>query len=297
MAKATKQYTIGIDVGGTKIRAILFDGKKVLSEDTLATPQDSLTHLMVMLSALVDPLLEKAKKDRAEIKGIGVGIPGVINFVKKKIVKTPNVPILDGVDLEEKLKEKFNLPIKLDNDTNCFLRAEMKLGIGKKYKNAFGLIIGTGIGGAWWQNEGIYQGAHFGASEPGHNIINFDHPITLEEAYQKLNQNNPIRLAGEAYRGDTLSQKAFEEIGNYLGIMLANIINLIDPEVFIVGGGVTGSEDLFFPQMKKSMNEYIMNTDSKHKIKIIKGKLGKESGAIGAALLIEHRTGNTEHRT
>lgn len=282
-----KFCSIGIDVGGTKMRAVLFDGKKILAEDTLGTPQDSVSHFLIMLSALIDPMIKKANQEKIKIKGIGIGIPGLINFDKKTIIKVPNIPMLNGANLEKSLEEKFAVPIKTDNDTNCFLRAEMREGSGKKYQNAFGLTIGTGIGGAWWFNEKIYQGAHFGAGEPGHNIVNFDNPITLEETYKKLSQGNPIKIADDAYRGEAVPQKIYEEIGKYLGIAMANIVNLIDPEIFIIGGGVSDSEDLFFPQMKKSINQYIMNAEAKNKIKVVKGKLGQEAGAIGAALLIE----------
>lgn len=281
-----KQYTIGIDVGGTNIKAVLFDGKKIIVDDTLRTPQDSFMHFSVMLSALIDPMIERVKREKAVINGIGLGVPGLIDFEKKKIIKTPNIPILDGVDIEKRLEEKFNLNVSLDNDASCFLRAEMKIGVGKKYKNAFGITLGTGIGGAWWLDDKIYSGSHFSAGEPARMITNFDHPIELEDAYKKLLNNNPVKTANEAYKGEGLSQKAYEEMGAYLGVALANIANLIDPEIFIIGGSVVNSGDLFLGEARKQMKKYIMNTEAKKKIKIVKTKLGENAGAIGAALLI-----------
>ncbi|MFH1523082.1 MAG: ROK family protein [Patescibacteria group bacterium] len=281
-----KTYTIGIDIGGTNMKAVLFDGQDVIADYSLATPKDSLNHFFIMIKALSEPLIDKAKKDKMKIKGIGLGIAGVHDYKEEKILKSPNIPLLDGVKLKEQLENKTKLPIKMDNDTNCFLRAEVRLGEAKKYKNIFGLIIGTGIGGAWWINDDIYLGSHGGAGEPGRMITNYTEPIDLEEVYQKLTQGNPAHLAQEAYKGDELAQKSYKEIGNYLGIALANIVNLIDPEAIIIGGGVIESSDLFMSEMKKTMKNYIMSSEAK-KVKILKSKLGVQTGAIGAALLIE----------
>ena len=116
-------------------------------------------------------------------------------------------------------------------------------------------------------------------------VIDFESGVGLEEAYHKLTQSNPASLAEEAYRGDVLAEKMFEEVGRDLGIAFANIVNLIDPEVIIVGGGVVESSDLFLPKIKKTMREHIFSPEAK-KIKILKSKLGENAGAIGAALLI-----------
>lgn len=268
--------------------AVLFDGKNVLADSTLATPRDNLNHFLIMLDALIEPLKDKAKADRIKIKGMGLGIPGVLNKEENKILKCTNVPILDGVELAKNLEEKLEFPTnptKMDNDTKCFVRAEAMLGAGQKYNNIFGCIIGTGIGGGWWVNKEIYLGAHRGALEPGRMLINFSEPIELEEAYHKLTQNNPAKLAQEAYLGDILAERAFLELGRYLGMAFANIVNLIDPEVIIIGGGVVESSDLFMKEAKKTMREHIMSPEAK-KVKIVKGKLGGEAGAIGAALLV-----------
>ncbi len=292
MSKNEKHYTIGIDIGGTKMSAILFDkdlptdkAKKIIADDKLATPKDNLEHFIIMLNALIEPLLEKAQQDKVKVKGIGLSVAGVQDYQEQKILISPNIPIINNVKLATEVKNKINLPVKMDNDANCFLRAEMKIGAGQKYTNAYGIIIGTGIGGAWWFNNKIYHGSHSGAGEPGQMIIDFDSRIALEPAYHKLTQDNPVAIAEEAYRGDNLAEKTFAEIGQDLGIALANIVNIIDPEVFIIGGGVVEASDLFLSQVKKTMKEYIHSPEAK-KIKIIKGKLGEHAGAIGAALLV-----------
>lgn len=286
---SNKLYAIGIDIGGTKMSAILFDGEKTVADFTLATPQDNLNHFLIMADALIKPLEDEAKKRKIKIAGIGVGVPGVLAIKKERVVKCPNVPILDGVNLKEKMEEKFKMPVLLDNDTNRFVEAEAIFGFKRKYKNIFGMIIGTGIGGAWWNNGKIYSGAHEAAGEPGRMIVDFNDLMDLEEAYHKLMQNNPARMAQEAIKGDILAEKAYKELGEYLGLALANIVNLIDPEVIIIGGGVVESSELFLSETKKVMREHIMSAETK-KIKIEKGKLGELAGSVGAAMLVSRNT-------
>ncbi len=286
MTKQERQYSIGIDVGGTKMNAILFDGQKVIADDTLATPTDDLENFMVMLKALVEPLTDKAREDKVKIKGVGLGVAGVIDYQEGRMLRSPNIPIIDGVKIAEELANRIEMPVVMDNDVNCFLRAEMKLGAGKKYSNAYGIIIGTGIGGAWYLNNKIYYGVYGGSGEPGAMVIDFESGINLEEAYHKLTQSNPGKLAQEAYRGDPLAEKTFAEVGRDLGIAFANIVNIVAPEVIIVGGGAVEASDLFFSAVKKTMKKFIESSELSRKIKVVKSKLGQYAGAIGAAMLV-----------
>ena len=287
MAKKSKRYIIGIDIGGTKMSAVLFDGARVLADDTLATPKDSLDHFLVMVKAIAESMLGKAKELKVKVSGLGLSVAGVIDYEEKKILKSPNIPIINGVKLGKKITEMVEMPALMDNDVNCFVRAETLLGAGQKYGNIYGIIMGTGIGGGWWINNEIYRGAFGGAGEPGKMVIDFDNKIGLEEAYHKLTQSNPAAMAEEAYRGDVLAQDTFKEIGNYMGLALANIANIIDPEVFIIGGGAVESGDLFLTQVKKSMRAQIESSVSVKKIKVVKSKLGSLAGAMGAAMLGE----------
>lgn len=294
MAQKNKQYTIGIDVGGTKMNAVLFDGEKVVDDYLLATPKDTLDHFLVMLKALVEPLTEKAKADKVKISGVGMGIAGVIDYAEDKMFESPNLEIIDGVKVAQELSRLINLPVKMDNDGNCFVRAEAKLGAGKKFNNVYGVVIGTGIGGGWWLDNKIYQAVHGGSGEPGEMIIDFESGTDLEEAYHKLTQFNPGQMAEEAYRGDVLAEKSFSEVGDFLGKALANIANLIAPEIIVLGGGVVEASDLFLSRAKKAMREHIASAEVRKRLKVAKSKLGQHAGAIGAALLIENSNNKTQ---
>jgi glucokinase len=287
MLRTTKvDYRIGVDVGGTKMSAVLLNGERVIGEYALATPTDDFNKFLVMIGALLEPLFEQAKRDKVKIAGIGLGIPGAIN--DGKVIISPNVPCLVGVKIVEILTEKFGAEyaVKIDNDANCFALGEARIGAGKKFRNVYGLIVGTGIGGGWVNNGELYVGSHGAANEPGQLIIDYREKIGLEEAYHKLTQNNPRLVAEEAYQGDQLASQIFVELGGLLGVGVANIINLLDPEIVVIGGGASESSSLFLTEIKKTVKELAANQTAKE-IKVVVSKLGKQAGAIGAALLIE----------
>jgi glucokinase len=284
---STPTYTIGIDIGGTKMSAVLFNGQKVIADYVLATPKDTVEHFIIMLQALVEPLLEKAKGNKANVSGIGLGVAGLHNHKEGRVLNSPNIPLINNYKIAALLAEKVSLPVFLDNDANCFVRAEALIGAAKTYSNIYGITLGTGIGGGWWLNNEVYRGTRDeDAAGIWNMIINTDTLIGLEAAYHKLTQNNPENMAEEAFRGDVLAQKAYEEFGRILGIALANVVNLIDPEIIIIGGSVIGSSELFMSKVKSTMRGLIESTESK-KIKVVKSKLGSLAGAIGAALLVK----------
>lgn len=285
LSKATREATIGIDIGGTKMGAVLFSGGRVVADYALTTPKDDLNKFLIMLSALVEPLFDRAKAKKLKIKGIGIGIPGTLDIQGEKIIRCRNVPALNGLKFSV-LKGKIDpeLPLRVDNDAKCFTRAEALIGAAKKHQNVLGVIVGTGIGSGWWNGEKIYVGSHGSTGELGTMIVDFISGVGLESAYHKLTQSNPEQLAGEAYKGDILAERAFAEFGNMLGVAFANVINLIDPEIIVVGGGAIKSADLFLPAAKKATREFTRNPAAKD-IKIVKSKLGALAGAIGAALL------------
>lgn len=289
MSRKQKQYNIGVDIGATKMNAVLFNGEKVIGDFLLATPKDTLDHLLVMIKALIEPLEEQAKKEKVKIAGIGAGIAGVLDSSREKVLNSPNLTIINNVNMAAKIGEMIGLPVLMDNDVNCFIRAEAIMGAGKKLQNIYGLTIGSGIGGGWWMNNDIYRGVHGGGGEPGNLTIDYENNITLEQAYHKLTQYNPAQIAEEAYRGDVLAEKVYEEFGAILGKTLANIVDLVDPEAIILGGGVVESSDLFISRTKKIMREHICSDEAKKKLKVLKSRLGKHAGAIGAALLVDKK--------
>lgn len=251
-------YKIGIDIGGSKIRGVLLDGKnKIVSSFNIETPKDK----KLFLQTLEDEVGKFSQKGK--IVKIGIGLPGIVDTKKNILVKAVNLPFLDGWQVV-KFFQKFCKVVKIDNDSRCFLLAESKLGVGRGYKDIVGIAIGTGIGGAIMIGGKIYYGANFGAGELGHMIL--DGQKTFEE------------LAGK---------KAYEQYGDrseIIGLGVASVINILNPEIVILGGGAVSVGKVDMAVIKKSALKYIMSPLAK-KTPIVKAKLGKNAQAIGATLL------------
>lgn len=277
------QYYLGVDIGATNLKAVLLDEnlKEVESYD-LATPKDNVEHFLIMLQALVDPLLKIAREKKVGIKGMGVGIPGIYDYKKNKIITLPNLPVLNDLNLATRLEKKYNLPVKIDNDAHCFVLAESLIGVGKKYNNIFGLTLGTDVGSGWFRDGKIYHGQYKSFCEITRMVI--EAPKNLEILYQSIVKADARGLAEKAYRGDSQAVQDFKNLGYYLGLACANVVNLLDPEIIVIGGQVTGSSDLFFPEIKRVVTELVMHPEAKN-IKIFKAKVPGMVGAKGAALL------------
>jgi len=225
---------LGVDVGATKTAYVLWSGQKIKKYIKLETS------------------LQNLKKIFYEYRSfkIGVGLPGAIDYQKAKI-NCPNIRIFDNINLR-KLFPKGTL---FDNDVNCFLRAEARLGAGKGGNNIIGLTFGTGIGGGIMVNGKLYQGKNGAAAEFGHIIL--DHGRSWEKIYQTT-KNQPVK------------QKQYNSQG------LASVINIFNPEAIIIGGGARVNYN------SKIIKRLIMVPMPKIK----KARLGEKAGAIGAALMV-----------
>ncbi len=252
------EIILGIDIGGTKIKGVALDANNKKAADfEIKTPKNKKTFLTALEKEIIEIL------SYHKISGIGVGLPGLIDMKKGRLIKAPNLPYLNGWPAKN-FFAKFCQNIKIDNDSRCFLLAESKLGAGRKYKNIVGMAIGTGIGGAIMINGEVQYGANFDAGEVGHMVI--DKGKTLE------------------FLG---AKKAFLRYGDrsrIIGIGTANLINILNPQAVILGGGGVATGAINIGTVKKIAQKYIMSPLAK-KTPILKAQLGKEAQAIGAVLL------------
>lgn len=264
-----KSYIIGIDIGGSKINAIVFNGGKVFKSVKILTPQKSRKEFLVKLEILVRKLILIINKK--EISGIGCGAAGVLDLKKGVILNSPNLRFLNNFNIKNWLEKKFNYKVKIDNDARSFLRAEYMFGAGRGYKNLVGITLGTGIGGGIIINKKMFYGANNAAGELGHMIIDrgkdFE-TLTVKEV-RKLN----------------FYKTAVGEFEKNLLFGLTNIINILDPEVIIIGGGAVNMAEIFLPKAKKIINQFVISPKSRKNVNITIGKLGENAAAIGAAAL------------
>lgn len=254
------EIILGIDIGGTKIRGIALDAKnKKVADFEIKTPKKKKDFLVALKKEIIG--ISACYK----IVGIGAGLPGIVDIKNGKLIKAPNLPDLNGWQAKS-FFAKFCKNIKIDNDSRCFLLAEAKLGAGRKYKDIVGVAIGTGIGGAIMIDGKIYYGANFGAGEVGCTVI--DSGKTLEF----LGAKNAFLKYGDRSK--------------IIGIGVANLINILNPQAVILGGGGVANGGVDMGVVKKNAQKYIMSPLAK-KTPIVKAQLGKDAQAIGAVLLFE----------
>ncbi len=263
---------IGIDVGGTKIKAALVSGKNVKNSLEIKTDKNILKNLVEIINKLKDK----------ETKGVGIGIAGALNIERNKVLKSANIPWLNNVELKKILENKTKLPVRLENDSMCFALGASKI---TGYKNLVGLIIGTGVGSGIIIAGKVFHGFSGSAGEVGHCIIKFDgRKCTcgntgcleayisgrgIEKTASLLDMNVGAReIEDLAYDGDARAKGIYKEMGEYLGIGLANIVNTLSPEVIALGGGVSHAYKLFIKSAERTMKKNVLSPLAK-KVKIV----------------------------
>jgi len=308
---------IGLDLGGTNIKSVLlsYGSNEILHHKQICTEAGlGVRRVIENMAQLMDGISAMAQKKGCRISAIGIGSAGL---VENGIVRnSPNLPGWQGaIRLIDRLHKTIPVghpPIRIENDVNCFIAAEHAIGAAKGYKNAIGLAIGTGVGGGLIIDGKLYTGVHGGAGELGHMTIKHDGPIckcgnhgclealigtdAIVKRYQQLSHCKSTvtvaNISNLAKRKDPSAIKTLSETGTLLGVALANIANIFNPHVIVLGGGVAQAGKNLVDPAKKEMHRRAMPYNIKD-LKIITAKLGPLAGAIGAAIL----AGNGEHMT
>ncbi len=269
---------IGVDIGGTTIRAALIKGGKIIKKVKKKTEiEKGKNHFIQILIEAIEEVKER------KIKGIGIGCPGPCNYPEGKIINPPNLKPLWGVNLKKILENKFRVKVKMENDANCAALAE----VNRKEKNFVVITLGTGIGGGIIINGELYKGKGK-ASELGHMII--DKGKELEELAAGMiitkkakNRMGKEMMASELVKlakRDKKAKEIIKESAEYLGIGLSNVVNVLDPEIIILTGGIKEAGSYYLNLVKNKMNEV-----SLLKSKVVWSKI-KDGGLIGAGSLI-----------
>ena len=284
-------YAIGIDLGGTKIEGVLLQDGKVVRG--LKFP----TEARLGKKKVLDNILQVISfLDDGKVKIIGIGTPGFVDK-KDKIFSIRNIPGLIGFDIVRFLKNKTKKEVSIHNDAKCFAYAEHKLGSGKGHKNMVGVVIGTGIGYGLIIDAKLYEGNDHGASELGHTVIsdkkdrcscgNQGDFESLCSGPNLLKRHNAIKgikklsSVEDIFRSKNKRSKAFvDESLEYMAKGIANVVNLLDPGIIVLGGGI--SKLNIHKDLNKRFRKYTNKISAGNKI--VKASLG-HSGAIGAALL------------
>jgi glucokinase len=313
-----KKYAVGVDFGGTGVKLALVNAQgQIVARDHFATAgAASQAAWLDAVAAAIDRMLKARKLKKAALAGVGVGVPGFVDFQRGFIHDLTNVPGWTAVKLADMMKKKLGLPAYVDNDANLMAFGEIVFGGGKNLKTAVFLTLGTGVGGGIVLDGQVYRGAYSMAGELGHisiernggaspqgrggleqyignrrivertiKLLKAGHTSRVTELCDgDLDKLTPKLLAQAAHDGDKFALEMFDYVADCLATALASVTYLLQPEAFIIGGGVAASGRILFDPLRKHLAARLSPHFYK-RIKVLPAKLGNDAGAVGGAAL------------
>jgi predicted NBD/HSP70 family sugar kinase len=292
----------GIDLGGTKIECVVIDGEKTLIRRRISTEADKgYDHIIAQIKKLVT---EVSAEIGFRPTSIGFATPGVLDPISQRM-KNCNTVVMNNQPMQKDIENALQIPVKLANDANCFALAETLLGAGKNFPNAeivFGVIMGTGVGGGLIAHNRIIEGIHGIAGEWGHNVLEENGEpcycgkrgcvetvisgVALENYYARISGSALTLkeiLTNHLAGNDKFADQTIERLLEFYGRAVSTLINVLDPNLIVIGGGV-GNVDLLYTEGYRRIKKYMFNPDEL-KTPILKPALGDSAGVFGAALL------------
>ena len=311
---------IGIDVGGTNVKIALVDEKgKIKYSNSVPTRADmGYEYTVNNIKQAIYDLLKETKLEPKNIEGIGFGFPGQVDYKSGIVRLAPNIPGWVDVPIAKLIEDEFHSPTRVDNDVRCAALGELNFGAGKGCENLICITVGTGIGSGLIVNGKLVRGASNAAGEIGHIKLQMtDGPIcgcgdtgcleafasgpsivAMAEDYirggkstkfREMANSNPITpyiVCEAAKAGDPVAKRIFTIMGEYIGIGMASVVNLLNPEKIIVGGGVADAGEILMTPLKETLKKRAMKIAGEA-VEVVPAQLGNTAGVIGASLLIE----------
>lgn len=314
-----KEIVLACDLGGTNLRMAAIDREgNILYRTKRDTPKTERAE--EILSAIAGAAEECHKNvESDDVLAVAIAAPATVNAKKGVILKAPNVPALDGFRIVAVLEEELNIKAILENDANAAGVGENWVGASKGFKNSICVTLGTGVGGGIIIDGKVLHGVDGTAGEIGHiGVEPFGAPCgcgsrgcleqyssataivrqtqELSSQYPKSELSAIGRLTSkEVYeaglQGDELALEVFRRQGFYLGIALASLINVLNPEIIVIGGGAAAGWDLFMPHLQEQV-EYRAWREPRLRAKLEKAVLGDDAGIMGAAKLAFEKIAN-----
>lgn len=322
-----QEYLVGVDLGGTKILAGVFTSSlKLVGTSKLSTKANRGPSAVIdRVARCVQDAVDECDLDLKQVRAVGVGAPGSIDPEAGKVLFSPNMPGWENIALKKELEKRLELPVFVENDCNVCTWGVFEAELGGKPRHLIGIFVGTGIGGGLIIDGKLFSGFNLTAGEVGHMVLEVNGPKcgcgnkgcfealasrtaifrriqTAVKEGQKtlltdmLGPNLDDLRSGDLRkairRGDKFVEKVVEEAAEYIGIAVGNLINVINPEVIVLGGGVLDAlEDEMMAIIVETAKDYAMPGTAKG-IDIIASKLGDEAGITGGAVLARrmHKT-------
>ena len=294
---------IGVDLGGTKTEAVaLGPGGVEQARLRAATPQGGYTELVRGIVDLIEAVESTAG---TKAPAIGIGIPGSLSPATG-LVRNANSTVLIGHAFDRDMAKALGRPVRLENDANCFALAEAEAGAGQGHGTVFGVILGTGVGGGVVVGGRLLTGRNLIAGEWGHNrlpALTADElaaprcycgregcieawcsgpGLAADHARTTGQTLNPAEIASRAARGDSAAQTSLDRHLNRLARALAGVVNLLDPDVIVLGGGLSNLDHLY-AGLADAMRPHVFS--DVFETPVVRNRLGDSAGVIGAAWL------------
>ena len=325
--KLNNCVAIGIDLGGSAIRlsTVTSSGKIRYAKRVDISERREKKYIIAAIITNIKELIAIEKSRGCQVIAIGIGSPGIIDLNRGVVITSPNFKDWKEVRLRTILQKAHHLPVLLDNDANAAAYGEKWKGAGRRVNSLICLTMGTGIGGGIILNGEVWHGPDGMAGEIGHMTVNPAGPrcncgntgcleayssatgivrsaivslkrgkgSILKKLSNEVNGDITAKMIYEAaLKGDRLSTEILAEAGKYLGIAMANLINILNPEMIVLTGAVTGAWDLFMPSARQEINKRVFNVLAE-RTNIVKGKLIDSAGIVGAAGLALKQLSNT----
>ena len=309
---------IGVDLGGTNLRTALLSSEgDILDKRKEATyASDGWQKVVQRLIQNIERLQEIAIQKGLSVAAVGVGAPGVIQVDKGIVVKSPNFPDWNNLPLKDELEKVLRLPVMIENDANAAALGEQWRGAGMGIGSMILLTLGTGVGGGIILNKQIWHGADGMAGEVGHMTIIPDgrkcgcgnvgclemyaSARGIAQSYRdagvasdasSLSEITSAQVYQAASNGDARAVKVMQNMGRILGIGIANLINIFNPEMVVIGGGVKDAWPLFIDSTRAEIRKRAFEVPAA-RTEIVPSKLGDDAGMVGvAAAALQSGTG------
>ncbi|MDA9690173.1 ROK family protein [Betaproteobacteria bacterium] len=288
-------YRLGIDLGGTKIECVILDpdGRVLVRKRVQTESEKGVTHILGNIKKIIDQVTDGVHSSFS----IGIGTPGSIS-VKTGLLRNSNTQCLNGQPLKDLLRDELKQDVHVENDANCFALAEATYGAGRDYRVVLGVILGTGCGAGIVLDRKIYAGNNKIAGEFGHHTVSFENGRLcwcgrtgcvetyvsgsgIEAQYLRKTGNRDSAkniLSSSCKEANNLKREFYE----VLGISLGNVCNILDPEIIVMGGGLSNHGPLYTVVRKQIKKHTFSDT---FKTGLVKNRLGDSAGVIGAAML------------
>jgi glucokinase len=315
-----EQFIVGVDLGGTNIAAgaMPTDGTREIAMRMIPTRSEEGSEAVVdriagVIEDVIAQTIAETGAERSDFLGVGIGSPGPLDRARGVVIVTPNLGWRD-FPLRDEVARRVNLPATLDNDANCATLGEWWCGAAKGGRNVVGMTIGTGIGGGLILDGKLYHGASDAAGEIGHTTIDStgrrckcgnygcleaytSGPAIAERAREALDGGGDSMIPGlvdgdfsritaqtvfeAAKRGDRTALDVVRDTAHFLGVGISNLINIFNPDIFVVAGGVTQAGELLFEPLRAEVRRRAFKP-SVEACRIVAGSLPVSAGVVGA---------------